>query len=279
MRWGRVMRGVQEYSLDSWREFHELCEKVFLKGPAYIFRGQARYDWPLRSTFDRWVERYPKRKNLSGGIPDFFECPPYTPEQQLNAFKRAVTGMRGPNPRPLTDEEYWSLGQHYGLKTPLLDWTRSPFSALFFAFAEESLQGQGGPAGSQERGVYALGTGVFGEGAPVGQKDAHLRIVWPLMDDNPNLAAQAALHLWVFPGRNVEQLVQCNFEDESHQPVLTKVKIPSSDQDRLDCLAMLQRMNITYLSLFPDLRGAAQHVNFTWQPGLEELGPYIPPSV
>ena len=44
---------VKEYRLDSWREFHKLSETVFVTAPAYVYRGQADFDWPLHSTIDQ----------------------------------------------------------------------------------------------------------------------------------------------------------------------------------------------------------------------------------
>src|SRR5262245_1836278 len=134
-----VDKGIAEYKLKSWLDFFPLCNDLFSTAPAFVFRGQANYSWPLRSTLDRLQARFPRRKNLSGGIPSFFDSSPLTEREHLDAFKRAVRARRGVNPPRLNDDEYWALGQHHGLATTLIDFTRSPFVALFFAFEEEQI--------------------------------------------------------------------------------------------------------------------------------------------
>ncbi len=162
MRESKTKNGIQKFDLDSWREFFDLTSGLFANGSAYIYRGQTNYDWPLISSLDRLESRYPERKNLGGKIPEFFTCPPFSEEEHLNAFKRAIRGRRGHNPTPLTEDECWALGQHHGLATPLLDWTRSPFAALFFAFEEEKCFVDGGNWSEPEyRGVYMLSTSTI----------------------------------------------------------------------------------------------------------------------
>ena len=79
-----IVDGTQEFKLDSWSEFWELTTNLFASAPAFVYRGQANYNWPLRSSLDRLEERFPKRKNLTGKIPEFFdESPPFTEEAAL----------------------------------------------------------------------------------------------------------------------------------------------------------------------------------------------------
>lgn len=267
-----TQNGVKEIRLDSWREFFQLTTELFATGSAYIYRGQTNYDWPLLSTLDRLESRYPKRKNLGGGVPDFFNCPPFTEEEHLNAFKRAVRGRRGPNPPPLTEDDYWALGQHHRLATPLLDWTRSPFVALFFAFEEEKCSLSGDKwADPEYRGVYILSTSTI-ETVAKDNVDA-VRLLSPETDANYRLISQGALFTRMPRKTDFEGYVAKHFTGKTDGATFTKIKIPNADRD--GCLVALNKMNINYMTLFPDIDGAARHVNSLWRPGHEDSIAYV----
>ena len=117
--------GVRVVTLSSWQEFHQkVCSLKSRRG--YVWRGQKKDEdngWFLQSSFDRKVQskdQYDRAKKL---------------KRHLHNFKEGMNKSY-PNVLPQDDVDIWALGQHYGLKTPLLDWTLSPYIAAYFAFNE-----------------------------------------------------------------------------------------------------------------------------------------------
>jgi len=258
--------GVREYTLASWTDFWALSNNWFSRAPALVYRGQANYQWALRSSLDRLQERFPKRKNLVGRTPRFLNKAPFTDDEHLSAFKRAIRGRRGPNPPALTEDDYWALGQHHGLATPLLDFTRSPFVALFFAFEEEQILIDDNIVSPEFRGVYALSTTTID--SPDTEAKDPIRFVSPDNDGNYRLISQAGLFVKLPRHTDLEYYVREHFGGESHRTTFTKIKIPNKERDA--CLVALNKMNVNHATLFPDIEGAAKHVNSLWQPGHED---------
>jgi hypothetical protein len=156
--------GVGVVELSSWRYFSDYINLELLDYTAYVYRGQAAAKWTLSPTLDRQLSKIGKAHSQR------------VRDTHLNAFQFATRGRRGPNPTPITSEnEWWALGQHHGLATPLLDWSRSPFVAAFFAFAPDDNDGDDRRTRPLRRIVAALAASVFPFGPFV--FDAHLRRV------------------------------------------------------------------------------------------------------
>ncbi len=247
-----VINGVSTTTLTHWDQIHEVVKKI-LDLPHYVFRGQREASWLLEPSLARVLKGH--------------EDPDEWTLAHLEKFKLASRGRRGPNPPLIASaDDWWALGQHHGLATPLLDWTSSPYVALFFALVDE--------AASDHSVVYALNTrrvdekvnltAVFGS-EPMTDALTFLR---PLSDENSRLVAQAGLFSRSPIDTDIESWVTKHFEGESMRIILLKILIPKSE--RLECLKALNVMNINHATLFPDLYGAGKHATELLQRALDK---------
>jgi hypothetical protein len=180
--------------------------------------------------------------------------------EHLERFKYAARGRRGTAPAALSENEWWALGQHFGLATPLLDWTRSPFAALYFAYEEPSDEPDDNRAvyGIYEGAVLAKATELDNGPSLESGRLPIIEVIDPMSDENQRLVSQGGCFTRAPIGMPIEQWVSKAFEG-STETVLIRIELPNAD--RLNCLQALNRMNINHLSLFPDLTGASRSTN------------------
>lgn len=270
----RVAPGYTKLILNSWKDFLDYVYEDMLDFETYVWRGQRCDNWKLEPT----ISRLKRTATVPRTQEHDFQM------KQLESFKLAARGRRGPSPPHLSDEnDWWALGQHHGLATPLLDWSTSPFVAAFFAFSE-LMRPQ-----TKYRAIFALhqptieswarikkarenrkrreqsksaGTGGLLSFAAHIDAEEEITFLRPLSDENHRLVNQGGLFTRSRTDKCIEEWVEENHptpEDDDGGMILMKILIPNTERDK--CLRTLNRMNINPLSLFPDLSGASQYCN------------------
>lgn len=88
----------------------------------FIYRGHADAEWKLQSSLERIIGSSWSEKNVK-----LFE------EFSLNDFRSKFHLYDRENVKPDSKLAWLSIMQHYGVPTRLLDFTESPYVALYFA--------------------------------------------------------------------------------------------------------------------------------------------------
>jgi hypothetical protein len=219
-----------------------------------LFRGHADSRWALTTTLERRghdrmeVADYyrmigrakPQIESITGGR---FECPTY-PEilkllESYDAFSLALSGGGFPG------YSFLIHLRHHGFPSPLLDWTRSPYVAAFFAFEAQA-------QGAKRRSIYAWAPGrfrVLGTNTPELKRlgpyvTTHRRHVLQQGDYTVCPTFATAEMKWRFTPH--EETIA---SDQGSPPNrLWKFNIPS--KERLKVLGQLDDMNLNAYSLF-----------------------------
>jgi hypothetical protein len=115
------------YEVKRFRRWDKLREYFGWLGSDWIFRGQRNAKWRLQSSLERAAAHYQPADKAD--VEKFF----------IFQFKRRAHNYLSPSllPKDERDTPEWlALMQHHGAPTRLLDFTKSPYIATFFAIEE-----------------------------------------------------------------------------------------------------------------------------------------------
>lgn len=226
-----------------------------------IYRGHAEQGWKLASIWERIIQNNETPdKSRDIVLRDNF----------LERFRELAIGVPGVDTRTIESQiEWWALARHHGLVTPLLDWSKSPFIAAFFAlsdYAELLMPGF-------KQGMCDFKPLIFWD-YKVNRNGKYVA-VWALALPNELISAGELKFIsdrkdnfyrqrsqqGVFTMLDHDRIndIETYLAESNLTNLLECFLIPATQTFR--ALSCLDQMNINFSTLFPDLNGAALQAN------------------
>jgi hypothetical protein len=223
---------VDEFKVDSFVGFHELCRGYFLS-QGTVFRGVSDAEGHLLvPSVGRYLRSFEER---GMGRTELLEAE----RKSLAIFTLECTGHV---PRPDNRWNTLALAQHHGLPTRLLDWTLNPLVALYFAVE---------PEGERDAAVYGLYSNSWVD-PPWRARVDPLKVtevrVFPPDPVTPRIRVQQG-HLTI----QTEPTRDLGADQLTGSDRLTKIVIAAEARDELRIT--LNRYGFNSRALFPDLDG------------------------
>lgn len=243
--------GTLVVTLSSWDEFSQKVQRV-KSNRVLVWRGQKKDEengWFLKSSFDRKFQSKDQQDRTT------------KLERHLFKFKELMDKSY-PNVLPAEEDRIWALGQHYGLETPLLDWTLDPYIAAYFAFSEWN---DPNDREDRYRYVYALDRALerlLTKKKRAGEIVSSERSV-PFIDQlplpSPRFVAQKGIFTKAIDGNDIWENIKTFSRKKPNKLLIMKFKIPTKDREK--CLTELHSKGINHLNLLIDFHHVVHNCN------------------
>lgn len=242
--------------LSSWKEFSNYIRQF---SERWAFRGQANAAWVLNNAIERT---------------DFILHHHGIEAQFVAEFQRGARNYLTRDQTPEHLIEWLALMQHHGAPTRLLDLTRSPFIAAYFAFEFSPVRDDHYVAvwcvniAHLRDKALALLSQEFGDALKETQNlineklfellfyQNNKSLVFPVEPFRMNRRYSLQQSIFVSTGTSEEPFMkQLHFLQADMPKAVVKLEIPS--RDKKQAMRELLKMNLHRASLFPDLDGYA----------------------
>ena len=246
---------MQKEMIESWSDFDQIVDRKHFR--KWIFRGQSSSGWALESSLHRAFEDAQTIHKLKSGKTKSLNRIEHE-KVMIDRFKCNAHLYLDHLPQPEDRLSWLSLMQHHGAPTRLLDFSFSPYVALFFALE----------SGEDDAAVYCINHDAiqnddddyFGRDlfevysrifCPINGKDDPCLFAFEPTFSNQRLLSQQGL------------FVATNTLDISHGKILDDYNVKDADvikiiipaEQRLEGIRKLNKMNINSSNIYPGLDG------------------------
>ena len=247
---------VRHHNCESW---HAFIDAIRHRRPGYaskpfIYRGQSAKWTKLQSTWERVIDAI---LSINPDIDNVREFAKDGLSDRMLRFMNHARGLPSVSTKGLNEDDWLCLARHHGLNSPLLDWTRNPYVATFFACIDVLEETNPGLFSSQRGSTIRCPDNDVCVWAiwPIGiDKQQHLRVIDNRLDDFHRQRAQSGLFTELDHPECID-LVEF-FDKHATDGILDCFILPKFEVG--NALCDLNIMGINFALLFPDLDGAAK---------------------
>jgi hypothetical protein len=245
----------EKIKINSWKDFvYYLDENGVHKNTLspWYFRGQSKQEWTLLPTISRIFKKYPVKLIKANGI-------------ENNLYREFIASYHLFSSHSKEYQNNKSVAlllemQHYSCPTRFLDWTLSPYVALYFA-VENDPESNGKLFGFNSVKLNSTNDKSFGKLDMelvlnnIGETTVHP--ILPARQNERSLSQQGVFTVSNDIFSDHYQVIANSFEEELHTDT---IEIVVSKELKTEFLSRLRYMNINTMTLFPGLDGLGRNL-------------------